>query len=569
MATSLISQEDADFLGLSKFNADGQSNANSTGSCTFNSIARAGSFINYNCASGGVGSSVNYSQIAGVATSLISQEDADSLGLTKFNTDGQSNANVNGTCTFSSVAQSGSFTRNNCGGSGVGSLVSYSQLVGSVTSSISQADADSQGLTKFNTDGQDNANSTGSCTFYSIARTGSFTRNNCAGSGVGSLVSYSQLVGSVTSSISQADADSQGLTKFNTNGQANANSTGSCTFYSIARTGSFTRNNCATGGVGSSVGYSQIAGVATSLISQDNADFLGLTKFNTDGQANANSTGSCTFYSIARTGSFPNYSCASGGVGSSVSYSQTAGVATSSISQADADSLGLTKFNTDGQSNANANGICTFKSEILSSTFSKTDCGHGQGIGSTVNYTQLLGEESSTISQADANAKGLIKFNADGRNYANANGYCFFYNKAKSGSFTKNNCSSGSQPGVSTIYTVAANSIISYNSQDEADSFAQSLVNSNGQSYANNNGTCNSIYFNAIGIQEILLRKMFITLTASSSNHNGHTFNIQIAYDTAQNNSNYKDVQLSLLAGETSKTFTVPVPAKSSAVISF
>ncbi|WP_066305620.1 DUF5977 domain-containing protein, partial [Flavobacterium sp. TAB 87] len=263
---------------------------------------------------------------------------------------------------YKSIPYSGSFTKNNCDEGGTTLTIIFTQVVGAVTSSISQEEADSEGLTKFNTDGQSNANVNGTCTFSSIARSGSFTRNNCAAGGVGSLVIYSQALGAVTSSISQADVDSNGLTKFNTDGQTNANANGTCTFSSVARSGSFTNYNCAAGGVGSSVSYSQTAGVATSLISQEDADSLGLTKFNTDGQSNASSSGNCTFYSIARAGSFTNYNCAAGGVGSSVSYTQIAGVAASLISQEDADSLGLTKFNIDGQSNANSSGNCTFYS---------------------------------------------------------------------------------------------------------------------------------------------------------------------------------------------------------------
>ncbi|WP_291149931.1 DUF5977 domain-containing protein, partial [Flavobacterium sp. UBA7680] len=303
----------------------------------YKSPAQSGSFTKNNCASGGTGSSVSYSQAAGVYTSTISQADADAQGLAKFNTDGQANVNANGICTFYSIARSGSFTKNNCASGGTGSSVSYSQLVGASTSTISQADADAKGLTKFNTDGQANANTNGICTFYSVARSGSFPKNNCASGGTGSSVSYSQAAGASTSTISQADADAKGLTKFNTDGQANANTNGICTFYSAALSGSFTKNNCASGGTGSSVSYSQAAGASTSTISQADADAKGLTKFNTDGQANANANGICTFYSVARSGSFTKNNCASGGTGSSVSYSQAVGASTSTISQADAD----------------------------------------------------------------------------------------------------------------------------------------------------------------------------------------------------------------------------------------
>nr|WP_315248591.1 DUF5977 domain-containing protein [uncultured Flavobacterium sp.] len=135
---------------------------------------------------------------------------------------------------------------------------------------------------------------TGGTVYKSIARSGSFTKNNCAAGAVGSNVTYSQADGAVTSTISQADADALGLNKFNTDGQANVNTNGNCTFSSIARSGSFTRNNCTSGAVGSSVTYSQNSGAVTSTVSQTDADTLGLNKFNTDGQTYANTNGTCT-----------------------------------------------------------------------------------------------------------------------------------------------------------------------------------------------------------------------------------------------------------------------------------
>ncbi|MCD0476768.1 DUF5977 domain-containing protein [Flavobacterium sp. EDS] len=567
--TSKISQADADAIGLTKFNTDGQANVNAKGYCTFSSIARSGSFTKNNCAVGGVGSSVAYNQVAGVSTSRISQGDADAIGLAKFNVDGQNNANASGSCTFSSIVRSGSFTKNNCAVGGVASSVAYNQVAGVSTSKTSQADADAIGLAKFNVDGQANANAKGDCTFSSIARSGSFTKNNCASGGIGSSVAYNQVAGASTSKTSQADADAIGLAKFNVDGQANANAKGDCTFKSIARSSSFTKNNCAVGGVGSSVAYNQVAGVSTSKTSQADADAIGLAKFNVDGQANANTNGYCTFSSIARSGSFTKNNCAVGGVASVVTYYQVAGVSTSRISQADADAIGLAKFNVDGQANANTNGSCTFKSIARSGSFTKNNCGIGGGTGTNVAYSQPAGSSTSIVSQADADSKGLLQFNKDGQANANTNGNCVFYNKSKSGSFIKNNCGLGTEPVGPTLFVVPDNSVISYESQAEADSFAQQIVNSQGQSYANTNGTCKQIYFDAQGVYEILLKKMFITLTASSANHNGRTYNIEIVYDTAQNFTNYLTVQLSLLPGETEKTLTVPVRALTHARISF
>ncbi|WP_243653119.1 DUF5977 domain-containing protein [Flavobacterium sp. 90] len=486
--TSLISQTDADSKGLTLFNTNGQANANANGTCTFSSIARSGSFTKNNCASGGVGSSVAFSQAVGAQTSIISQTDADSKGLTLFNTNGQANANTNGTCTFSSIVKSGSFTKNNCAAGGAGSVVVYTVPVGQYTSTTSQAAADALAQTDVTTNGQTYANTNGTCTFTSIVKSGSYTKNNCAAGGVGSVVVYTVPAGRYTSTTSQAAADALAQTDVTNNGQANANTNGTCTFSSIARSGSFTKNNCAAGGVGSNVAFSQAVGAQTSIISQADADSKGLTLFNTNGQANANTNGTCTFSSIARSGSFTKNNCAAGGVGSSVAFSQIVGAQTSIISQADADSKGLTLFNTNGQANANTNGVCTFSSIARSGSFTKNNCVVG-GVGSSVAFSQVVGAQISTISQADADTKGLNLFNTNGQANANTNGTCTFSSAAISNLYTRNNCPANASPGTIT-YSVPYGKYTSLSSQARADELAQNEANTYGQNWANEEATC-------------------------------------------------------------------------------
>ncbi|WP_099711038.1 DUF5977 domain-containing protein [Flavobacterium sp. 9] len=486
--SSAVSQAAADALAQTDVNNNGQAYANTNGTCTFTSVVKSGSFTKNNCASGGVGSVVVYTVPAGRYASTTSQAAADALAQTDVTNNGQTYANTNGTCTFSSIARSSSFTKNNCAAGGVGSSVAFSQAVGAQTSIISQADADAKGLTLFNTNGQANANTNGTCTFTSVVKSGSFTKNNCAAGGAGSAVVYTVPAGTYTSTTSQAAADALAQTDVNNNGQANANTNGTCTFSSIARSSSFTKNNCAAGGVPSSVAFSQIVGAQTSLISQADADSKGLTLFNTNGQANANANGTCTFSSIARSGNFTKNNCASGGVGSSVAFSQVVGAQTSIISQADADSKGLTLFNTNGQANANTNGTCTFSSVVKSGAFTKNNCAAG-GVGSAVVYTVPAGTYTSTTSQAAADALAQTDVSNNGQANANTNGICTFSSIAKSGTFTRNNCTGGTVGSVEN-YTVAAGSYTSTVSQAAADALAQTAVNNNGQSYANSVGRC-------------------------------------------------------------------------------
>lgn len=468
---------------------------------------------------------------------------------------------------YKSTARNGSFTKNNCSSGGVPESVAFSQVQGAVTSTISQADADSLGLAKFNTDGQSNANTVGKCFYYSVARSGSFTKN-CDSGGIGSTVGYSQGAGVLISNVSQSEADAQGVALFNFNGQANANSVGYCTYYSVARNGSFTKNNCGAGGFGSIVSYSQPAGASSSNVSQAEADAQGLALFNTNGQANANSSGYCTYYSVARNGTFTKNNCGTGGIGSIVNYNQPAGALLSNVSQAEVDAQGLALFNSNGQAYANASGYCTYLSSARNGSFSKNNCTSG-GVGSIVGYNQYQGAQTSDVSQADADSKGLALFNSNGQNNANTNGICTFYNVLKTATFTKNNCALGLEPVGPTSYTIPAGTFNSNISQADADSKAQNLITTNGQSYANTNGSCKAIVFTATGEQLYDAGRMFITTTASSPNHNGYTFNIRITYDTPQGTYKTITTTITLGAGVTSRVSSIAVPAQTTATIRY
>lgn len=65
-------------------------------------------------------------------------------------------------------------------------------------------------------------------TFYNVAKSGTFTRNNCSAGYIGSTVTYTVPAGTYTSLISQADADAKAQADVNANGQNYANSTGTC-----------------------------------------------------------------------------------------------------------------------------------------------------------------------------------------------------------------------------------------------------------------------------------------------------------------------------------------------------
>ncbi|AXB56697.1 DUF5977 domain-containing protein [Flavobacterium fluviale] len=570
---SYISQADADAKAQNEINLNGQLYANTNAICTFKNTVQSGLFTRNNCAAGGTPESIYYSVSAGIYESNISQADADAKAQNYVAQNGQAYANANARCTFWNTAQSRLFTRNNCAPGGTPASVWYTVPAGRYHSNDSQAAADSQAQSEIDVNGQAFANNDANakCTFWNSERSGLFTRNNCAPGGTPASAWYTVPAGRYSSVESQAAADAQAQNEINANGQAYANNDANakCTFWNTAQSGLFTKNDCAVGGIPGTAWYTVPAGRYSSTESQAAADAQAQNEINANGQNHANANAVCTFSNVLKMQSFTKNNCDAGGVPGTATYVVPAGRYFSTYSQAAADDQAQQEINANGQNHANANAGCTYYSAARSGSFTRNNCGVGTVVGSTVSYSQNAGVEYSVTSQAEADARGLQRFNTDGQAYANVNGYCFYYNRAKSGSFTKNNCASGYQPGAPTIYTVPANSLISYNSQAEADNFAQDMVNSNGQTYANANGICNPIYFDASGDMQIALKKMFITLTASSSNHNGKIFNIEIYYDTASNPSAYQTATLQLLPGETNKTFTVGVPARTYASMSF
>jgi len=65
-------------------------------------------------------------------------------------------------------------------------------------------------------------------TYYSAAKSGNFTKNDCSTGNTGSVVAYSVPAGQYTSTTSQADADTKAQNDVNTKGQAYANANGTC-----------------------------------------------------------------------------------------------------------------------------------------------------------------------------------------------------------------------------------------------------------------------------------------------------------------------------------------------------
>ncbi|WP_243854674.1 DUF5977 domain-containing protein, partial [Flavobacterium sp. 270] len=150
------------------------------------------------------------------------------------------------------------------------------------------------------------------------------------------------------------------------------------------------------------------------------------------------------------------------------------------------------EINANGQAfaNDNNNAKCIFTNVVKSSVFTRNNCASG-GSPQNATYTVPAGRYSSNSSQADADAQAQNEINANGQAFANDNNNakCIFWNTASSAVITRNNCTFGSTSGSAT-YTVPAGRYSSDVSQAAADAQAQTEINNNGQTYANNNAIC-------------------------------------------------------------------------------
>lgn len=224
---SMIKDRDKNVLQSYCYNYKGQSTDCATETTVFTSKDVIAPFTKNNCASGGVGSILNYAVAPAAYTSTISQADADAKAQADVIANGQNYANTNGTCTFSSVVKSGSFTKNNCAS---GSTTTYTVAAGSYTSTISQADADAKAQADVITNGQNYANANGTCNtvFLNVAKSSSFRSQDCGIGQLGKPIIYTVPAGRYTSTISQTDADSKAQSDINNNGQNYANDYGTC-----------------------------------------------------------------------------------------------------------------------------------------------------------------------------------------------------------------------------------------------------------------------------------------------------------------------------------------------------
>lgn len=462
------------------------------------------------------GEELEYVVEAGKYTSIISQSDADNKAMKDIDQNGQNWVNEHGRCItilWYNVKKSKSFRKNDCDpDTEEGSLVTMTIEAGQFSSTISQEDADRKAEAELDANGQDYANSHGTCNtvkWYNDRKSKMFQKTDCEVTEVGSMVEYVVEAGRFSSSVSKEDANQKALEALEAEGPGYANEHGTCEtnlWYSAEKSKVFYKNDCEDGFIGAPYTYTVEAGKYTSGVSQEDADRKALDDIDKNGQGQANLNGECIedpnyFIGKASARVQKNDCDAESQTGSFVDLTEKdlAGYPDAFVSresQEAANALAEAAMEEQKQGLANKKGTCIDKDQfvgVYSKVFTKDNC-EGEGVGSEVTVDQddvTGGPFTSYESQNAANALAQAAVEQQGQAIANRDGHCTWTGKY-SEEFTKNDCTEdqvGSKITV-TERDVAGAPFTSTVSQDDANNKAKAAVKEQGQAIANNKGSC-------------------------------------------------------------------------------
>lgn len=462
------------------------------------------------------GEELEYVVEAGKYTSIISQSDADNKAMKDIDQNGQNWVNEHGRCItilWYNVKKSKSFRKNDCDpDTEEGSLVTMTIEAGQFSSSISQEDADRKAEAELNANGQDYANSHGTCNtvkWYNDRKSKMFQKTNCEVTEVGSMVEYVVEAGRFYSSVSKEDANQKALEALEAEGPGYANEHGTCEtnlWYNVEKSKVFYKNDCEDGFIGAPYTYTVGAGKYTSGVSQEDADRKALDDIDKNGQGQANLNGECIedpnyFVGKASARVQKNDCDAESQTGSFVDLTERdlAGYPDAFVSresQEAANALAEAAMEEQKQGLANKKGTCIDKDQfvgVYSKVFTKDNC-EGEGVGSEVTVDQddvTGGPFTSYESQNAANALAQAAVEQQGQAIANRDGHCTWTGKY-SEEFTKNDCT---EDQVGSKITVTERDVVgapftSTVSQDDANNKAKAAVKEQGQAIANNKGNC-------------------------------------------------------------------------------
>lgn len=462
------------------------------------------------------GEELEYVVEAGKYTSIISQSDADDKAMKDIEQNGQNWVNEHGRCItilWYNVKKSKSFRKNDCDpDTEEGSLVTMTIEAGQFSSTISQEDADRKAEAELDANGQDYANSHGTCNtvkWYNDRKSKMFQKTDCEVTEVGSTVEYVVEAGRFSSSVSKEDANQKALEALEAEGPGYANEHGTCEtnlWYNVEKSKVFYKNDCEDGFIGAPYTYTVGAGKYTSGVSQEDADRKALDDIDKNGQGQANLNGECIedpnyFVGKASARVQKNDCDAESQTGSFVDLTERdlAGYPDAFVSresQEAANALAEAAMEEQKQGLANKKGTCIDKDQfvgVYSKVFTKDNC-EGEGVGSEVTVDQddvTGGPFTSYESQEAANALAQAAVEQQGQAIANRDGHCTWTGKY-SEEFTKNDCT---EDQVGSKITVTERDVVgapftSTVSQDDANNKAKAAVKEQGQAIANNKGNC-------------------------------------------------------------------------------
>ena len=462
------------------------------------------------------GEELEYVVEAGKYTSIISQSDADNKAMKDIDQNGQNWVNEHGRCItilWYNVKKSKSFRKNDCDpDTEEGSLVTMTIEAGQFSSTISQEDADRKAEAELDANGQDYANSHGTCNtvkWYNDRKSKMFQKTDCEVTEVGSTVEYVVEAGRFSSSVSKEDANRKALEALEAEGPGYANEHGTCEtnlWYNVEKSKVFYKNDCEDGFIGAPYTYTVGAGKYTSDVSQEDANRKALDDIDKNGQGQANLNGECIedpnyFVGKASARVQKNDCDAESQTGSFVDLTERdlAGYPDAFVSresQEAANALAEAAMEEQKQGLANKKGTCIDKDQfvgVYSKVFTKDNC-EGEGVGSEVTVDQddvTGGPFTSYESQEAANALAQAAVEQQGQAIANRDGHCTWTGKY-SEEFTKNDCT---EDQVGSKITVTERDVVgapftSTVSQDDANNKAKAAVKEQGQAIANNKGNC-------------------------------------------------------------------------------
>lgn len=462
------------------------------------------------------GEELEYVVEAGKYTSIISQSDADNKAMKDIDQNGQNWVNEHGRCItilWYNVEKSKSFRKNDCDpDTEEGSLVTMTIEAGQFSSTISQEDADRKAEAELDANGQDYANSHGTCNtvkWYNDRKSKMFQKTDCEVTEVGSTVEYVVEAGRFSSSVSKEDANRKALEALEAEGPGYANEHGTCEtnlWYNVEKSKVFYKNDCEDGFIGAPYTYTVGAGKYTSGVSQEDANRKALDDIEKNGQDQANLNGECVtdpnyFVGKASARVQKNDCDAESQTGSFVDLTEKdlAGYPDAFVSresQEAANALAEAAMEEQKQDLANKKGTCIDKNQfvgVYSKVFTKDNC-EGEGVGSQVTVDQddvTGGPFTSYESQEAANALAQAAVEQQGQAIANRDGHCTWTGKY-SEEFTKNDCDEGQVGSKITIteQDVVGAPFTSTVSQDDANNKAKAAVKEQGQAIANNKGNC-------------------------------------------------------------------------------